>query len=401
MEKKGNKKKPRRKKIRCDSENVAKWNLAGSGKKCRFLPFSIDRAAHESLTNQLTTGFRESIRIGYYRAGDVLPSVNLIALQLGVSEIVVRGAFRRLIDEGLLSSRRKIGHTVRTPEKPLWKGHVLCVMTDLDINPQLCVIVEGIRRALSMKGYLFSQVTVLTDVKGPLDFSALDVALSRPLDFAVTVFRNHDIEKRLSAAGIPFAVIGGKGPLEKGCVGSVVLSSVDAIRKMARQCVKHGISDVHVVSCPDGRKWYRRIADVFVDYGISPRERIVNLPHAEGCRFDTVKTAGFDFIKRESARGRSALPQLYVATDDFLAAGMLVGAMAFGIDIPRDVRFVSYSNGGFGPFFRKPVAKLEQNADGNAAEATKRICDWLFRKKPFPNSYLQAKFILGETFLHN
>ncbi|MBR4893967.1 MAG: winged helix-turn-helix transcriptional regulator, partial [Kiritimatiellae bacterium] len=211
MEKKGNKKKPRRKKIRCDSENVAKWNLAGSGKKCRFLPFSIDRAAHESLTNQLTTGFRESIRIGYYRAGDVLPSVNLIALQLGVSEIVVRGAFRRLVDEGLLSSRRKIGHTVRTLEKPLWKGHVRCVMTDLDINPQLCVIVEGIRRALSMKGYLFSQVTVLTDVKGPLDFSALDVALSRPLDFAVTVFRNHDIEKRLSAAGIPFAVIGGKG----------------------------------------------------------------------------------------------------------------------------------------------------------------------------------------------
>ena len=397
MEKKGNKKKPRRKKIRCDSENVAKWNLAGSGKKCRFLPFSIDRAAHESLTNQLTTGFRESIRIGYYRAGDVLPSVNLIALQLGVSEIVVRGAFRRLIDEGLLSSRRKIGHTVRTPEKPLWKGHVLCVMTDLDINPQLCVIVEGIRRALSMKGYLFSQVTVLTDVKGPLDFSALDVALSRPLDFAVTVFRNHDIEKRLSAAGIPFAVIGGKGPLEKGCVGSVVLSSVDAIRKMARQCVKHGISDVQVVSCPDGGRWYRRIADIFADYGIFPQNTVVPLPHVEGCRFDAVRAAGFDYISRR----KSMLPQLYVVTDDFLAAGMLVGVIVNGIDIPRDVRLIAYSNGGFGPFFCRPVAKIEQNADLNAAEATKRICDWLFLRKPFPNSYIQAKFILGGTFLRN
>ena len=397
MEKKGNKKKPRRKKIRCDSENVAKWNLAGSGKKCRFLPFSIDRAAHESLTNQLTTGFRESIRIGYYRAGDVLPSVNLIALQLGVSEIVVRGAFRRLIDEGLLSSRRKIGHTVRTPEKPLWKGHVLCVMTDLDINPQLCVIVEGIRRALSMKGYLFSQVTVLTDVKGPLDFSALDVALSRPLDFAVTVFRNHDIEKRLSAAGIPFAVIGGKGPLEKGCVGSVVLSSVDAIRKMARQCVKHGISDVQVVSCPDGGRWYRRIADIFADYGIFPQNTVVPLPHVEGWRFDAVRAAGFDYISRR----KSMLPQLYVVTDDFLAAGMLVGAIVNGIDIPRDVRLIAYSNGGFGPFFCRPVAKIEQNADLNAAEATKRICDWLFLRKPFPNSYIQAKFILGGTFLRN
>lgn len=328
------------------------------------------------------------------RAGDVLPSVNQIALKLGVSEIVVRGAFRRLIDEGLLSSRRKIGHTVRTPEKPLWKGHVLCVMTDHDINPQLCVIVESLRRALSMKGYLFSQVTVLTDVKGPVDFSALDVALTRPLDFAVTVFRNHNIEKHLSAAGVPFAVIGGKGPLEKGCVGSVVLSSVDAIRKMARQCVKRGISDVQVVSCPDGGRWYRRIADVFADYGIFPRDTVVPLPHVEGCRFDTVRAAGFDFISRR----KSMLPQLYVVTDDFLAAGMLVGAIANGIDIPRDVRLIAYSNGGFGPFFCRPVAKIEQNADLNAEEARKRICDWLFLRKPFPNSYIQAKFIMGDTF---
>ena len=377
-----------------EGRSVKKRNSAGLSAGGKFPPFAVDRTACESLTNQLTTGFRESIRIGYYRAGDVLPSVNQIALKLGVSEIVVRGAFRRLIDEGLLSSRRKIGHTVRTPEKPLWKGHVLCVMTDHDINPQLCVIVESLRRALSMKGYLFSQVTVLTDVKGPVDFSDLDVALTRPLDFAVTVFRNHNIEKHLSAAGVPFAVIGGKGPLEKGCVGSVVLSSVDAIRKMARQCVKRGISDVQVVSCPDGGRWYRRIADIFADYGIFPQNTVVPLPHVEGCRFDAVRAAGFDYISRR----KSMLPQLYVVTDDFLAAGMLVGAIANGIDIPRDVRLIAYSNGGFGPFFCRPVAKIEQNADLNAEEARKRICDWLFLRKPFPNSYIQAKFIMGDTF---
>jgi DNA-binding LacI/PurR family transcriptional regulator len=85
-------------------------------------------------------------------------------------------------------------------------------------------------------------------------------------------------------------------------------------------------------------------------------------------------------------------------TDDFLAAGMLVGAIANGIDIPRDVRLIAYSNGGFGPFFCRPVAKIEQNADLNAEEARKRICDWLFLRKPFPNSYIQAKFIMGDTF---
>ena len=236
MEKKGNKKKPRRKKIRCDSENVAKWNLAGSGKKCRFLPFSIDRAAHESLTNQLTTGFRESIRIGYYRAGDVLPSVNLIALKLGVSEIVVRGAFRRLIDEGLLSSRSKIGHTVRTPEKPLWKGHVLCVMTDHDINPQLCVIVESIRRALSMKGYLFSQVTVLTDVKGPVDFSALDVALTRPLDFPDRIHGGYHDTPHTAFFQRPLAADYGKRHASCGQVLLDVVIPENSYRKIKWSC---------------------------------------------------------------------------------------------------------------------------------------------------------------------
>ena len=93
------------------------------------------------------------------------------------------------------------------------------------------------------------------------------------------------------------------------------------------------------------------------------------------------------------------LPQLYVVTDDFLAAGMLVGFMSLGIDIPRLVRFVSFSNGGFGPFYSKSVAKIEHNSGEYADEITKRICDWLFHRRAFPNSYLKAKFLVGETFL--
>ena len=34
----------------------------------------------------------------------------------------------------------------------------------------------------------------------------------------------------------------------------------------------------------------------------------------------------------------------------------------------------------------------------NADEIAKRIGDWLIRRKPFPNTYLQARFIVGRTF---
>ena len=364
----------------------------------RFPPFALDRTAGEGLGVQLTEGMREAIRIGFYRPGDLLPAVNPLADRLGVSEIVVRRAYRQLVEEGLLSARRRIGHCVRTSEKPLWRGHVLCVMTDHDLNPQLCVIVERIRRTLAMKGFLFSQVTVLTDVKGAIDFSGLDVALSRPLDFVITIFRHSEIEGRLSASGLPFAVVGGKGDLAPGCVGGIAISAVDAIRKLAHACRRELVSEIEVVACPDKNFWLDSMPEIFRAEGIRLHKTIVALPDVEGGRFDAVKKAGFDFVQRRFAHHESVLPQLYVVTDDFLAAGMLVGFMSLGIDIPRDVRFVSFSNGGFGPFYSKSVSKIEHNSGEYADEITKRICDWLFRRKPFPASYLKAKFIFGDTF---
>jgi len=371
--------------------------LAKRDQTRKFPPFVLDRSARESLVRQLTEGFREAIRIGFYRAGDVLPSVGSLAERLGVSVIVVRGALAQLVEEGLLSARQRIGHSVRTPEKPLWRGHVLCVMDDHDLNPQICIIGERLRRTLAMKGFLFSQVTVLSNVKGPIDYSGLDVALSRPLDFAVLIFRNPDIERHLSESGVPFAVVGGKGELLPGCVGNIVMSSMNAVRSLVSECEEQGVSDIEIVSCPNPSGWFGLLAEVFGEHGIHPRNAVVSLPHVDGVRFDVVKKVGFDFARRQSANGHALFPQLYVVTDDFLAAGMLVGFMSMDVEIPRDVRFVSYSNGGFGPFFTKPVAKIEQNADNNADEIAKRICNWLLHHNPFPNTYLKAKFIVGRT----
>ena len=45
-----------------------------------------------------------------------------------------------------------------------------------------------------------------------------------------------------------------------------------------------------------------------------------------------------------------------------------------------------------------PNIKNDSDPGEYADETTKRICDWLFRRRPFPNSYLKAKFIVGDTF---
>ena len=109
------------------------------------LPFKLDRASPNSFKRQLVEGLREAIRISYYRAGDSLPSLSQAVGELGVSDIVVRGAYRTLSAEGLVVSRKGLGSVVRPSRTPVWRGHVLCVTTDFDFSIVQCGIVEKLR----------------------------------------------------------------------------------------------------------------------------------------------------------------------------------------------------------------------------------------------------------------
>ena len=124
-------------------------------------PFRLDRASRDSLTDQLTSGLRDAIHSRYYKADAVLPSMPELARHLGVSEIIVRTAYRRLAEEGLVLARPRRGTVVLPSKSPVWRGHVLCVMCDHDFNCQMAIGIEKIREVLTHNGFLFSQVSVL------------------------------------------------------------------------------------------------------------------------------------------------------------------------------------------------------------------------------------------------
>ena len=109
------------------------------------LPFKLDRASSDSFRRQLVEGVREAIRAGYYKAGDVLPSLGETVAALKVSDIVVRGAYRTLAAEGLIVSRKGYGSVVHPPKTPIWRGRVLCVSTDFDFSLLQCATVERLR----------------------------------------------------------------------------------------------------------------------------------------------------------------------------------------------------------------------------------------------------------------
>ncbi len=80
------------------------------------------RDVYERLADEL----RQGIVSGKYKPGDRLPSTLELMERTGVANLTVRGAYRALIEEGLVESVSKRGFYVRHPNEMTWRmnpGH--------------------------------------------------------------------------------------------------------------------------------------------------------------------------------------------------------------------------------------------------------------------------------------
>ena len=74
------------------------------------------RDVYERLADEL----RQAIVSGQYKPGDRLPSTLELMASTGVANLTVRGAYRMLIEEGLVESIAKRGFYVRRPNVMTW-----------------------------------------------------------------------------------------------------------------------------------------------------------------------------------------------------------------------------------------------------------------------------------------
>ena len=361
------------------------------------LPFGLDRASKDSLKDQLAEGIREAIRMGFYRSGDILPSWNRMADELDVSEIVVRSAYRRLAAEGLIVSRPRIGSVVQPSKTPIWRGHVLCAMQDFDFNPFQAGLVGCLREQLSRNGFLFSQATTLYSKSGKFDCASLAVVFKRPVDLVIVTQGGRDIEEWLSAGRIPFVVIGGEGDPLPGCVARIDASYEKAIDKFTDKCRKRGISAVEIVRFRRPSALASALSMALAARGVETIERRLNSTWGPG-RVEMAERAGFDFVERRLSRRSFRFPEIYFATDDYLAKGMLAAFMAHGVDVPGDVRFACVASSGFRPLYVKSLSMVEGDPYGRGEDVAARILSWLTEHRPISRSVRECRFVEGETF---
>ena len=359
------------------------------------LPFSINRSEGRNLTSQLADGLRRAIVGGYYKAGQALPSLEMLSSRLGVSMNVARAAMRKLAQEGLVLPRCHVGSVVQQLGAKKRRGHVLIVQ-DGTASSHTNALVGAARTTLSRLGYLVSTVVVFNDADGRYDMEPLEIELRNTVNLSILVMNRPAIERVLARSGIPFMAYDGRKCRSANFAGQICIKTIPLEDTVVRECVSHGISRVLIV-----RAWatYDSLLTFFSKARIAAEEWRLD-PTAMGNSDEFVQRAGLEaFANRFRLEGRGWLPELLIfPDDDFLAAGCLMALLAEGVKVPENVRVVTLANKGIGPVFVKPLTRFEIDPSLFGAQIAQYACNYLNGQGIPEDASVSPAYVPGETF---
>ncbi|MBR4654065.1 MAG: LacI family DNA-binding transcriptional regulator [Kiritimatiellae bacterium] len=359
------------------------------------LPFRIDRARKEHLVDQLADGLRRAILHGYYRPGDVLPNMDALAREAGVSAIVSRLAFRRLRGEGLVQSHPRIGTVVLDAKYLRRKGHVLMVETQRYDNYIISIMDGILRERLLQSGYQVSQVTVFLDPEGRPDYSLLDSLLLERHDLTTLTFDAYGVRRHLHAKGVPFMFTGDTRRPPPGCTDFISMDDTAAVPDFVAHCLARGVKHVGEVTAgasmaPCGKALRKA--------GIQVEKIEVSFVTVEKNGREAVERGAIATFSRLLADPGWKMPEVLFFNDDYAAVGAFLAFARYGVRVPEDVRVVSWSNRGNGPYHWKGVTRMELDpVDAGETMARYALARLSGQAIPFTTS-VRPVYIVDETF---
>ena len=361
----------------------------------RPLPFRIDRSSRRNLSEQVAVGLREAICTGYFREGDVLPRLDDMARQLGVSMRVPREAVDALKREGLVNPRPGLGCAVMAPCDIVWKGRVLMVCSDADEASYYTGALTGaLRRRLAEHGYLLSCVAGMEKSSGQTDYSLLGPALARRFDFAFVFGHWPEVFRRLSKAAIPFVSTGnvpaGRMP---HFVGRVPYDYSAAFERLVEDCLERGVKTAEQFDFERSRTV--DATGSFHRAGISMKSVII-APKREYGWLEGIMRAASEFFRARIAAGKP-WPDLLFFADDFVAFGALPALEASGIRIPEDVKIATCSHRGFEPVFPIPLARICTDPREHGDTLARYAVSYLNHRCVPAGAALRPEYVPGET----
>ncbi len=360
------------------------------------LPFSIDRTRRDSLTDQLVAGFSSAIRCGVYRRGDQLPTLAEIARLAGVSQIVVRNAVGRLADTGLVITRQFHGIEVLGAGTPPRKGHVLIVTSERRDTFFTASVSAVLRETLTRAGYITTPVSAVRmgENTTAMDFSQLDAMLDLPITMAVILLDRWGIGQHIVSQGKAPVVVFGHKPVA-GAAGFIRFSCSLALTDFAAHCAARGVGRVtEVVVGPNGSP-----AAIAPLGGVGVACDVWKIPSADAeDAIEMVQRGTLEAFEKRLASGTDWLPDLFFFSDDYAAAGALTSLAHHGVRIPEDVCLVTNAHTGSGPFYWKPLTRIEFDPHAAGSSVANFVLLALAGKSIPPEATIRADYRVGATF---
>ena len=354
-----------------------------------FVPFKIARTDRRSLVCQVVDGIKMAIATHKYAPGDVIPSTRDLATLLGVSRIVTRQAFRRLAEEGYINPRAGLGCVVLEQNGKLWRGNVIFITPGDKGDYYLNAFADELGTQLVKHGWRFVRAATPGD-----DVSLLELETAHPVDLAVVMFGNPAAEKFLSKSGVPFVSVGNeKAAKLKGCVAVVPFVREAAAAEVAARAVASGVKSVWQVGFEPQPDLIKAFAAAKI-----PLKEILVKPAKDARQPEATAFAAQAYFEKLLAKGESALPDLLYFSDDYVCQGALLALARHGIEAPRNVKIVTWSNRGNGPYYFKPLARIELSPQEDSLRLAESLLGWLATHEPLAKNSIATVYAEGETY---
>ena len=366
------------------------------------MKISVDRESGRSLTDQIVDELRAAVRSGRWKAGERLPTREELMAMCGVSRNVVQTAIRRLVAEGLVVTRPRLGCIVTRPSRRPIRGVVLEVDTGCGIPYWNALFSDSLRRALSAERIDCRNVGLSYDGNDRMrsfDRDRLERELSQRPDMVLAVSslsRTAELQRLLDAHDTPYMVSGrpapGRHPQMLWACANDVRVRMDGF---VADCIRARVRSVTWLAY-SGKSGFDPRAEL-EKAGIAVETVLANrkAPSCDVGLGQYVELAR-DCMLERLEKGR--LCDLLFVADDYLAMGAVPALLERGVRIPDDVKLVTQYNKGFGLALSKSIARIEVDPEGFAAECARSIAEWL-KTDRFPDPDVPAPvYVRGETF---
>ena len=358
--------------------------------------YTLNAAAKETLTEQLTENLRRAITNGVCKPGDKLPGIREMAKLCGTSVQVPVDALKMLADEGFVKARPRIGCVVLEQNRKVWRGRILIVHVGAYTNYSQNVFCAESARLLKIANWRVEHAFVPRNGIDEYDLTAFQKEIMEQYDLVLLPAYDPPVVGMVQERGIPYMLLSAQAGERKapGCIGITVQSSSQAFAEFAEHCRQNGIRRMLCVTVDI---CVLKAFEVLENAGVTVEYLVI--------RHDgTNKTAGrfaqwaFDVLMQRLGDRRKSRPDMIFFGDDYLARGGFLALERLGMRAPEDVKVVSLVNTGNAPFYPKPLTRFEHDPF-DAAKKMVQVILLYFRTGRLPRTMLcNMRYVRGETF---